>query len=65
MGWIEAHLSYMFVCSSPLGTSSYPMSRFVASFPGHGLNYDSKELACHAKEIYIQRLKGFNFYITN
>ncbi|KAG8193061.1 hypothetical protein JTE90_028173 [Oedothorax gibbosus] len=34
----------------------YPLSCFVKSLPHHALSYEAKELACHAIEMYIQRI---------
>lgn len=36
----------------------YPMSSWVSRLPGHKLSYKSREVACHAIEDYIERLKG-------
>lgn len=36
----------------------FPMSRFLSSQPWHSLHYVTNELACHAIEIYCQRLRG-------
>ncbi|XP_066465189.1 methyltransferase-like protein 25B isoform X2 [Eleutherodactylus coqui] len=36
----------------------YPVSSWVAGLPGHKLSYKSREVACHAIEDYIERLKG-------
>ena len=38
--------------------ASYPLSRFVQSLLGHELSYTAKELACHAVEVYLQKLTG-------
>ena len=35
----------------------FPMSSFVSSQPWHSLHYVTNELACHAIEIYCQRLR--------
>ncbi|XP_045611979.2 methyltransferase-like protein 25B isoform X1 [Procambarus clarkii] len=35
----------------------YPMSKFVCSLPGFMLSYEAREVACHAIEMYISRLK--------
>ncbi|XP_068425107.1 methyltransferase-like protein 25B [Clinocottus analis] len=35
----------------------YPMSRWVAALPGHGLSYKAREGACHAVEEYTRRLR--------
>ncbi|CAL1263487.1 unnamed protein product [Larinioides sclopetarius] len=37
-------------------SDGYPLSLFVKSLPSHDLSYEAKELACHALEMYIQRL---------
>ena len=39
-------------------SDGYPLSQTVSSLPSHQLSYEAKELACHAKEKYIQRLIG-------
>ena len=44
--------------SLPPKHTSYPLSRFVQSLPGHELSYTAKELACHAMEVYLQKLTG-------
>ncbi|XP_040211127.1 protein RRNAD1 isoform X1 [Rana temporaria] len=36
----------------------YPMSSWVSRLSGHKLSYKSREVACHAIEDYIARLKG-------
>ncbi|XP_068109659.1 methyltransferase-like protein 25B isoform X2 [Hyperolius riggenbachi] len=36
----------------------YPLSSWVSCLPGHKLSYKSREVACHAIEDYIDRLKG-------
>ncbi|CAI9532401.1 unnamed protein product, partial [Staurois parvus] len=36
----------------------YPMSSWLSLLPGHKLSYKSREVACHAIEDYIDRLKG-------
>ncbi|KAM3918684.1 methyltransferase-like protein 25B [Leptodactylus fuscus] len=36
----------------------YPVSSWVSGLPGHKLSYKSREVACHAIEDYIERLKG-------
>ncbi|CAG0891496.1 unnamed protein product [Darwinula stevensoni] len=46
-------LSAKEVISSCFG---YPLSKFVQNFPSHSLGYECRELACHAKEMYIHRL---------
>ena len=38
--------------------TSYPLSSFVQSLLGHELSYTAKELACHAAEVYLQKLTG-------
>lgn len=38
--------------------TSYPLSHFVQSLLGHELSYTAKELACHAAEVYLQKLTG-------
>ena len=35
----------------------WPMSRHVKETPWHALNYTSTELACHAIEVYVERLR--------
>ena len=35
----------------------WPMSRHVTNTPWHALNYTSTELACHAIEVYVERLR--------
>ncbi|KAF8790001.1 Protein RRNAD1 like protein [Argiope bruennichi] len=37
-------------------SEGYPLSLFVKSLPSHSLSYEAKEMACHALEMYIQRL---------
>ncbi|KFM80912.1 Protein RRNAD1, partial [Stegodyphus mimosarum] len=37
---------------------SYPLSSFVRSLPDHHLSYEAREMACHALEMYIQRLQA-------
>ncbi|XP_071970993.1 methyltransferase-like protein 25B [Engystomops pustulosus] len=43
-------------CGSP--QYGYPVSSWVSGLPGHELSYKSREVACHAIEDYIERLKG-------
>ncbi|XP_075048762.1 methyltransferase-like protein 25B [Mixophyes fleayi] len=43
---------------SNLQEFGYPMSSWVSGLPGHKLSYKSREVACHAIEDYIERLKG-------
>ncbi|XP_056401112.1 methyltransferase-like protein 25B, partial [Hyla sarda] len=46
-------------CSdSLLQQYGYPVSSWVSGLPGHKLSYKSREVACHAIEDYIERLKG-------
>ena len=35
----------------------WPMSRHVTNTPWHALNYTNTELACHAIEVYVERLR--------
>ena len=39
--------------SSPIG---YPVSKAVMSLDGHWLSYEARELACHALELYRDRV---------
>ncbi|GIY83866.1 protein RRNAD1 [Caerostris darwini] len=34
----------------------YPLSNFIKSLAYHSLSYEAKEMACHALEMYVQRL---------
>ncbi|XP_073495609.1 methyltransferase-like protein 25B [Phyllobates terribilis] len=43
---------------SSLQQYGYPISSWVSGLPGHKLSYKSREVACHAIEDYIERLKG-------
>ncbi|KAM5158153.1 methyltransferase-like protein 25B [Mantella aurantiaca] len=43
---------------SPVGEFGYPMSSWVSGLPGHKLSYKSREVACHAVEDYVHRLRG-------
>lgn len=43
--------------SSNLCNKGYPLSSYVKSLSYHHLSYEAKEMACHALEMYIQRLK--------
>ncbi|XP_063782181.1 methyltransferase-like protein 25B [Pseudophryne corroboree] len=43
---------------SDLQEYGYPMSSWVSVLPGHKLSYKSREVACHAIEDYMERLKG-------
>ncbi|XP_075186777.1 methyltransferase-like protein 25B isoform X2 [Anomaloglossus baeobatrachus] len=46
-------------CSdSHLQQFGYPVSSCVSGLPGHKLSYKTREVACHAIEDYIERLKG-------
>ncbi|KAE8588319.1 hypothetical protein XENTR_v10022462 [Xenopus tropicalis] len=36
----------------------YPLSSWVARLPGHKLSYKAREVACHAIEDYMERLRG-------
>ena len=40
------------------GMVCYPISEMVASTNGHQLSYQARELACHSKDVYMERLKG-------
>ncbi|XP_069583664.1 methyltransferase-like protein 25B [Ranitomeya imitator] len=42
---------------STLKQYGYPISSWVSELPGHKLSYKSREVACHAIEDYIERLK--------
>ncbi|KAM9294549.1 methyltransferase-like protein 25B [Gastrophryne carolinensis] len=44
--------------SGGLREFGYPMSSWVSGLPGHKLSYKAREVACHAIEDYIERLKG-------
>lgn len=41
-----------------LSLRGYPISKTVATIPGHHLSYEAKEVACHSKEMYMKRLIG-------
>ncbi|XP_044129665.1 protein RRNAD1 [Bufo gargarizans] len=43
---------------SHLRQYGYPVSSWVSGLHGHKLSYKSREVACHAIEDYIERLKG-------
>ncbi|XP_069805871.1 methyltransferase-like protein 25B [Dendropsophus ebraccatus] len=45
-------------CDPHLRQYGYPVSCWVSGLPGHKLSYKSREVACHAVEDYIERLKG-------
>ncbi|XP_032647988.1 methyltransferase-like protein 25B [Chelonoidis abingdonii] len=36
----------------------YPLSAWVAGLPGHALSYKAREVACHAVEDYVLRLRS-------
>ncbi|XP_075763636.1 methyltransferase-like protein 25B isoform X2 [Pelodiscus sinensis] len=36
----------------------YPLSTWVAGLPGHALSYKAREVACHAMEDYVLRLRS-------
>lgn len=43
-------------CYMKLTNKGYPMSRFVNALDSH-LSYVSREIACHAIEVYVDRLR--------
>ncbi|XP_078001200.1 methyltransferase-like protein 25B [Glandiceps talaboti] len=45
------------VNNQKIGQVGYPMSDWIRSLPDYELNYESRELACHALDTYCQRLK--------
>ncbi|XP_065898432.1 methyltransferase-like protein 25B isoform X2 [Dysidea avara] len=46
--------------SSPIG---YPVSKAVMSLDGHWLSYEARELACHALELYRDRVLNGSEYL--
>ena len=42
----------------PLTPIGYPLSSKIKSLDDHRLSYESRELACHALEIYRRRVLG-------
>lgn len=38
--------------------NGYPMSHSVGSLKGHQLSYEARELACHSKSAYVNKLQG-------
>ncbi|XP_065560150.1 methyltransferase-like protein 25B isoform X2 [Artemia franciscana] len=55
---VSAGCCYMKMTSDCLGTNNpgYPVSDFVGNFKGVPLEYESREVACHALEMYLKRL---------
>ncbi|KAK8726965.1 hypothetical protein OTU49_017481 [Cherax quadricarinatus] len=43
--------------SDEMDYPGYPLSKFVCSLPGFMLSYQAREVACHAIEMYISRLR--------
>uniref|UniRef100_A0A674K5U6 Methyltransferase like 25B n=1 Tax=Terrapene triunguis TaxID=2587831 RepID=A0A674K5U6_9SAUR len=43
---------------TPPGLYGYPLSAWVAGLPGHALSYKAREVACHAVEDYVLRLRS-------
>lgn len=51
-------LSGVLSADSDIREFGYPMSSWVSRLSGHKLSYKCREVACHAIEDYIARLKG-------
>ncbi|KAK8380525.1 hypothetical protein O3P69_016841 [Scylla paramamosain] len=47
---------YMKLTTASEENPGFPMSNFVRRLPGHALSYESREVACHAVEMYTDRL---------
>ncbi|XP_063882966.1 methyltransferase-like protein 25B [Scylla paramamosain] len=47
---------YMKLTTASEENPGFPMSNFVRCLPGHALSYESREVACHAVEMYTDRL---------
>lgn len=52
---------YMKLTCDDLNTSGYPMSLFANRIKDHTLSYESREIACHAIEIYSRRLQAGDY----
>uniref|UniRef100_A0A8C0IYI0 Methyltransferase like 25B n=1 Tax=Chelonoidis abingdonii TaxID=106734 RepID=A0A8C0IYI0_CHEAB len=52
------HVVAMTSVPTPPGLYGYPLSAWVAGLPGHALSYKAREVACHAVEDYVLRLRS-------